>query len=65
MLKLAQKQDVAVFTVGLGDVNGSYLRHIAQSTGGKYIAAESSTELGVFTAFSSSISSTITALNTR
>lgn len=45
VLKLAQKQDVAVFTVGLGDVNGSYLRHIAQSTGGKYIAAESSTEL--------------------
>lgn len=41
----AKAQGVAIFTVGLGDVNESYLRNIAQSTGGKFIAAESSTEL--------------------
>ncbi|HIW74644.1 MAG TPA: VWA domain-containing protein [Firmicutes bacterium] len=45
VLQLAKQQGVAVYAVGLGDVNGSYLRGIAQSTGGKYMAAESSTEL--------------------
>lgn len=45
VLKQAKQQGVAIFAVGLGDVNQSYLRSIAQSTGGKFIAAESSTEL--------------------
>lgn len=45
VLAQAKRQDVAIFAVGLGDVNASYLRNIAQSTGGKFIAAETSTEL--------------------
>ncbi len=45
VLQKAKKQGVAIYTVGLGDVNEGYLRNIAQSTGGKFIAAESSTEL--------------------
>lgn len=45
VLQKAKQQGVAIFTIGLGDVNKAYLRGIAQSTGGKFIAAESSTEL--------------------
>ena len=45
VLEQAERQDVAIFAVGLGDVNASYLRNIARSTGGKFIAAETSTEL--------------------
>ncbi len=41
----AIKNDVAIFTVGLGDINSEYLRAIAQRTGGKFILASNSTEL--------------------
>lgn len=45
VLRQAKKQGVAIFAVGLGDVNRNYLNNIARSTGGKFIAAETSTEL--------------------
>ncbi len=45
VLAQANRQDVAIFAVGLGDVNTGYLRSIAQLTGGKFIAAETATEL--------------------
>lgn len=45
VLQEAKQEGIAIFTVGLGDVNEAYLRNIAQSTGGKFIAAETSTEL--------------------
>lgn len=45
VLDKAEQEGIAVFTVGLGNVNTSYLRSIAELTGGKFIAAESSAEL--------------------
>ena len=45
VLEQAKREDVAIFAVGLGDVNRTYLNNIAQSTGGKFIAAETATEL--------------------
>ncbi len=44
-LKQAKTQGVAIFAIGLGDVNHAYLRGIAQATGGQFIVAESATEL--------------------
>ncbi len=41
----AVKENIAVFTVGLGDVDASYLQDIASRTGGKYLQASSSVEL--------------------
>lgn len=45
VLEKAKQQDVAIFAIGLGDVNQTYLHNIAHSTGGKFIAAANSTEL--------------------
>lgn len=41
----ANQEGIAVYTVGLGDVNEEYLRDIADRTGGKFILADNSTEL--------------------
>lgn len=45
VLAEAKQEGIAIFTVGLGEVNEAYLRNIAQTTGGKFLVAESSTEL--------------------
>lgn len=45
VLEQAKREDIAIFAVGLGDVNRTYLNNIAQATGGKFIAAETATEL--------------------
>lgn len=45
VLELAKEKGIAIFTIGLGEVNEAYLRTIANTTGGKFIVAESSTEL--------------------
>lgn len=41
----ANSSGVAIFTVGLGEVDEAYLRNIAESTGGQFIQAANSTEL--------------------
>ncbi|MFR7477932.1 MAG: VWA domain-containing protein [Acutalibacteraceae bacterium] len=45
VLEQAKEKGIAIFAIGLGDVNEAYLRTIANTTGGKFIVAESSTEL--------------------
>lgn len=45
VLAEAKQEGIAIYTVGLGEVNEAYLRNIAQTTGGKFLVAESSTEL--------------------
>ncbi len=44
-LQEAARAGVVIYTVGLGSVDSAYLRHIADSTGGKYISAANATEL--------------------
>ncbi len=44
-IESAIRNDVVIFTVGLGDVNDDYLSGIADKTGGKYIRAANTTEL--------------------
>lgn len=41
----AKQEDVVIFAVGFGDINSEYMRNIAESTGGKFIYADNSTEL--------------------
>ncbi len=41
----ANANDVAIYTVGFGDINASYLTDIADQTGGKFIQADNTTEL--------------------
>lgn len=44
-LEAARQKGAAIFTVGLGEADGAYLRGISEVTGGKYIAAANATEL--------------------
>ena len=41
----ANANDVAIYTVGFGDINASYLTDIADQTAGKFIQADNTTEL--------------------
>jgi Mg-chelatase subunit ChlD len=41
----ANKNHVAIYTVGFGDINAEYLYDIADQTGGKFIQADNTTEL--------------------
>ena len=45
VIKEAQDEDIAVYTVGFGDIDEDYLRNIAESTGGIFFRAQNSTEL--------------------
>ncbi len=45
VLSRANSANVAVYTVGLGDVQEEYLKNIAERTGGKYLLADNTTEL--------------------
>ena len=45
VISRANSENVAVYTVGLGDVQEEYLQDIAQRTGGKYLLADNTTEL--------------------
>lgn len=44
-VKNAIKQNITIFAVGLGEVEESYMKNIAESTGGKFILADNTTEL--------------------
>ena len=44
-IERAKQEDVVIFAVGFGDINSEYMRNIAESTGGKFIYADNSTEL--------------------
>lgn len=41
----AQQQGISIFTVGLGDVDQSYLTYVAEQTGGVFLRADNTTAL--------------------
>lgn len=44
-INAAKRASISVYTVGFGDVDDEYLRGIAEGTGGKYLKANTTTEL--------------------
>lgn len=61
----AKKAGVTIYTIGFGSVNDALLKEIAEETGGRYIRAESSSELSsVYNSLGNVIGNTVTVTYT-